>query len=71
VVWLEQEWRTAAVTPFFQMRYPEATEWWGSPLYVCSGQALQWHESCWAVAESVPALDEIAQALGIVWECRW
>jgi hypothetical protein len=69
--WLERNWRKAAVTPLFQQRYPEATDWWGSPLYVREGQALYWFDGFSAVAVSTDALDEIAQALAITWEKRW
>jgi hypothetical protein len=69
--WLEQNWRQAAVTPHFHMRYPEATKWWGSPLYVREGQALHWFDRFYGVANSVEALDELAQALAIDWEKRW
>jgi hypothetical protein len=69
--WLEENWHTATVTPLFQMRYPEATDWWGSPLYIREGQALHWFDRFSAVAASTAALDEIAQALAIDWEKRW
>jgi hypothetical protein len=69
--WLERNWRKAVVTPLFQLRYPEATDWWGSPLYVREGQALHWFDGFSAVAASNEALDEIAQALAVVWETRW
>jgi hypothetical protein len=69
--WLEENWRQAAVTPLFQMRYPEATGWWGSPLYVREGQALHWFDRFSAIAASANALDEIAQALVIDWEKCW
>jgi hypothetical protein len=69
--WLERSWHQAAVTPLFQLRYPEATDWWGSPLYVRDGQALRWFHRFSAVAASHEALDDIAQTLAINWEKRW
>jgi hypothetical protein len=69
--WLERDWLKATVTPLFQLREPEATDWWGSPLYVRDGQALDWFDRFFAVADCAESLDRIAQVLAIDWEKRW
>lgn len=67
---LEQNWRTATRTAW-DLRYPEhGPNGLGSPLYVQEGQAIEWFDRFFAVANSEKALDEIAQALAIDWEER-
>jgi hypothetical protein len=70
VEWLERAWRKAAVLSL-QVSYPAANDWVGSPTYVRDGQALEWFDRFYAVANSAEALDEIAWALAIEWEERW
>jgi hypothetical protein len=69
--WLERNWGTATRTAW-DLRYPEnGSNGPGTPLYVREGQAVEWFDICAAAAQSEQALDEVAQALSIVWQRRW
>jgi hypothetical protein len=63
---LEREWRPAAVASLAFCEPEEAVPP-GSPLYVREGQAVQWFDRFFAVANSAEGLDEIARSLGIDW----
>jgi len=70
IAWLEQDWRTAAVASLAYTD-PEVAIPLGSPLYVREGQAVEWFDRFFAVANSAQALDEIARSLEIDWVTRW
>jgi hypothetical protein len=70
VKWLEREWRETEAASL-QVRDREASGWQGSPVYIRDGQAIEWCDRFWAVANRAEALDDIARVLEIDWEERW
>lgn len=70
VAWLEQHWSKATVTPMY-FGLVSGFLYDLPPLYVRNGQARTWISRCTIAAGSDEALDEIAQALQIIWSKRW
>lgn len=69
LAWLEEAWGKARVTPTCFGLSPDDDV--PFTLYIRKGQALLWVFECVAVAGEARALDEIAQALQIIWEERY
>ena len=71
VAWLEQHWSKAIVTPMgFGLTCDLGADLGQVTLYVRDGQALYWFLGCHIAVREAEALDEIGQALQIIWAER-